>query len=325
MLHSIIMKNIIFIFLFFQLVSCTNAQVKNEKQHLAICTQGKGCEFSEITLSAHEVDKLLRKSNFWTTANANATLILEKCQSKKDETQTLEDINRSYEGSDNAIVLKKIDLEKYLKENDCFRIKCPNETKKITFHVSSKEFSGNGYFYLNLKAGEAFMPNASFQQLLAQQGVGQLTIDQLIRNGKMENYVINEGKKYQVSKPIGIDMSAVIKNDAINANRFKNDFRKTGNTRKHLNTSYDEIEFIGTDDEGQKLNIWIVPSYDVCLPPGKFDAHGFYNIGYISVDGVTYLITEMTGSSVQIKLTDISNGTYDFNPTGYQAVNLPGM
>lgn len=33
----------------------------------------------------------------------------------------------------------------------------------------------------------------------------------------------------------------------------------------------------------------------------------------------------MTGSSVQIKLTDISNGTYDFNPTGYQAVNLPGM
>ena len=39
--------------------------------------------------------------------------------------------------------------------------------QKIAFHINitgEDAVSGNGYFFLNLKAGEAFMPNESVQQ-----------------------------------------------------------------------------------------------------------------------------------------------------------------
>ena len=128
MFKSLIMKNIFFLLLFVQFFSsCTNAQEKKTKQTLAVCTDGKGCEFSEITIAASEVDKLLGKNNFWTSATANATLVLENCESKKDEKQTLEEIDRSYGGSGQAVVLKKIDLERYLKEKRCFAgLRCHN-------------------------------------------------------------------------------------------------------------------------------------------------------------------------------------------------------
>jgi hypothetical protein len=321
MFKPLIMKNIFFLFILVQsFSSCTNAQDKKTKQTLAVCTDGKGCEFSEINIAASEVDKLLGKSNFWTAAASKATLILDKCESIKDENQTREEIDRSYGGSGKSIALKKIDLEKYLEEKGCFA--CPNETKKISFYASAngeEAHSGSGYFFLNLKAGEAYMPNEAFRQFYAgQEGYEQVIIDQFIRNGKMEQYMISEGKKYRHSMHIGTNIS-VIKDDAINEKRFKNDFKKTNKTRKHLNTANVETEFIGKDDEGRTISFWIVPSPDVCLPPGKFDAYGFYNLGYISVDGMTYLVTEISGAGFQIKLTGISDGSYSFNPAGYQS------
>lgn len=317
MFKSIIMKSIIYLFLFIQLASCTNAQDRTGKQHLAVCMEGKGCAFSEITITASEVDKLLGKSNFWIAAASNATLILDKCESKKDEKQTLEDIDRSYGGSGKAVVLKKIDLEKYLKEKGCFA--CPNETKKISFYASGDGQSGNGYFFLNLRAGEAYMPNAAFQQFMSgQEGSNAVTVDQFIRNNEMETYTIAEGQKYRTKMALGTTVS-VVQSDAINEKRFKNDFKKTGKTRKHLNTANTETEYTGKDDEGRTISFWMVPSPDVCLPPGKFDAYGFYNLGYISVDGITYLVTEISGAGFQIKLTDISGGSYNFNPAGYKS------
>lgn len=296
--------------------SCTQAQEKKEKQHLAVCTQGKGCEFSEIIIPASEVDRLLGKSNFWTTASSNATLILDNCDSKKDEKRTLKEINLSHGGS-GEIVLKKIDLEKYLREKGCFA--CPNETKKFSFyiHASGEDvMSGNSYFYLNLKAGEAYMPNEAFQQLYGSE-MGGMVVDQFLRNGKMEQFMVAEGKKYRHSMPIGTNIS-VIKDDALNEKRFKEEFKK-GSTRKHLNTNSVETEYIGKDDEGRMIHFWIVPVQNVCLPKGKFDAFGFYNLGYISVDGITYLVTEISGSGFQMKLTGISDGSYNFNPVGYQS------
>lgn len=318
MFKSLIMKNIFFLLLFVQFFSsCTNAQEKKTKQTLAVCTDGKGCKFSEITIAASEVDKLLGKNNFWTAATSNATLILEKCESKKDEKQTLEDIDRSYGGSGKAIDLKKIDLEKYLKEKGCFA--CPNETKKISFYASGDGQSGNGYFFLNLKAGEAYMPNAAFQQFMSgKEGSNEVTVDQFIRNNEMETYTIAEGQKYRTKMALGTTVS-VVQSDAINEKRFKDDFKKTGKTRKHLNTANTETEYTGKDDEGRTISFWIAPSPDVCLPPGKFDAYGFYNLGYISVDGMIYLVTEISSAGFQIKVTGISDGSYNFNPAGYKS------
>lgn len=316
MSKTIMMKNIWLLFLFFS-SSCTNAQDRTEKQHLAVCTEGKGCAFSEITIAANQVDKLLGKNNFWTAAVSDATLILENCESKKDEKQTLEEIDLSYGGSGKAVVLKTIDLEKYLKEKGCFA--CPNETKKISFYASGDGQFGNGYFFLNIRAGEAYMPNAAFQQFMSgQEESNAVTVDQFIRNNEMETYTIAEGQKYRTKMALGTTVS-VVQSDAINEKRFKNDFKKTGKTRKHLNTANTETEYTGKDDEGRTISFWIAPSPNVCLPPGKFDAFGFYNLGYISVDGITYLVTEISGAGFQIKLTSISDGSYNFNPAGYKS------
>lgn len=308
----------LFLSLFILFTSCTSAQEKKDKQHLAICTEGKGCAFSEITIPAAEVDRLLGKSSFWTTASSDATLILEDCDSKKDEKQTLVEIDQSYGGAGKTVTLKKIDVEKYLQEKGCFA--CPNATKKMSFYINASgedSMSGNGYFYLNLKAGEAYMPNEVFRQLYGSEA-GDIVVDQFIRNGKMEQYMIAGGKKYYHFMPIGTNIS-LIKDDALNERRFKTDFSKTGKTRKHLNTNNVETEYTGKDDEGKIISFWIVPVQNVCLPPGKFDAFGFYNLGYISVDGITYLVTEISGAGFQIKLTGISDGSYNFNPEGYQS------
>lgn len=320
--QRIIKLHFLFLFFLFSL-HYLHAQEIKHKQYFAVCKEKKGCTFSEINISAEEVDLLLGKKNFWTQAPPYATLILNHCENMIEDSMTVEEINFKYSNSKELIIDEDFDLKKYLLENGCFAQTCLNETKKISFTVRAEGMSGSGYFYLNIKAGEAYMPNESFQTILAQNGAGEMINDQLIRNGKMENFVITNGKKYKVSMPIGIDMSKVIKNDAINANHFKNNFVETGQTRKHLNTSQWEKEYRGKDEDGNELFIWVVPSIDVCLPKGKFDAHGFYNLGYISFNDKTYLITEMKGNSVHIKLTDISNGSYNFNPTGYQPINIP--
>ena len=102
-----------------------------------------------------------------------------------------------------------------------------NETKKISFYARGNGQSGNGYFFLNLKAGEAYMPNAAFQQFMSgQEGSNAVTVDQFIRNNEMETYTIAEGQKYRTKMALGTTVS-VIQNDAINEKRFKNDFKKT--------------------------------------------------------------------------------------------------
>lgn len=300
---------------FFLATACTGtAQEKKALQHVAFCTEKKGCQVAAITMPAAEVDKLLGKSNFWTTAAPDATLILQNCESAKDEKRSLAEIHRAFGGSGTPGTASSADLSKYLREKGC--LACPNATKKISFFASDGENSGNGYFFLNLKAGEAFMPNAAFQQFYGSEA-GEVVVDQFIRNNKIEQYMIAEGKKYRHAMAIGTNM-AVIKDDARNEKRFKTDFKKTGKTRRHLSTALQETEYVGKDDEGKIIYFWIVPSPDVCLLPGKFDAFGFYNLGYMSVDGITYLVTEISGAGFEMKLTGISDGSYQFNPAGYQ-------
>ncbi|MBL7707295.1 MAG: hypothetical protein JNM21_17245 [Taibaiella sp.] len=312
MFKSVSMEGML-LFLLFAPVSCSNAQETKATQTLAVCTKGKGCSFSAISIPASKVDQLLGKTNFWTAAATDATLILDKCASKKEEGQTLEEIDRSYGGSGKAIALKKIDLEKYLKERGCFA--CPNATKKISFRAIGDGQSMSSFFYLNLKAGEAYMPNEAFLEMNNGAHEG-MVIDQFIRNNTMETYAVAAGKKYVSKMPLATSPAG---RDAVSGQSFKHDFKKTGKTRKHLNTANMETEYTGMDDEGRTISFWMVAYPDVCLPPGKFDAYGFYNLGYVSVEGSTYLVTEITGADFQVKITAVSDGAYQFDPAGYQS------
>ena len=310
------MKNIFLIFtLLISFTACAQEQKNNVS--IALCEKGKGCK--EIVSSKAEIAVFLRRANLVATATEKFIVVIEKCNFKKETKLTLAQLHQSYGGKGEPQKIKNFDFEKYLTDNGCLS-NCTNSTKKFDFHINTSgedAISGNGYFYLNLKAGEAFMPNEAFQQFYGSEAKGMI-LDQFLRNGAMENFTIAEGQKFRTKMPIGTNMS-VIKNDALNEQRFKTDFKKTGNTRKHLNTTAIETEYKGKDDEGKIMNFWITPVADVCLPNGKFDAFGFYNLGYISVDGTTYLVTEISGSGFEIKLTGISDGSYNFNPAGYKS------
>lgn len=310
------MKSLILIFsILVNLTAC--AQEQKSKVTIALCEKGSGCK--EIISTKSEIAALLRRPDLVTTANEKSILVIEKCDFKKETKLSLAQLHQSYGGKGEPQKIKDFDLTKYLQEKGCLS-NCANTTKKLSFHINTSgedAHSGNGYFYLNLKAGEAFMPNEAFQQFYGSEAK-EMILDQFIRNGAMESFTIAEGQKYRAKMPIGTNIS-VVNNDALNEQRFKTDFRKTGNTRKHLNTNETETEYAGKDDDGKPISFWITPINNVCLPKGKFDAFGFYNLGYISVDGTTYLVTEISGSGFEIKLTGISEGSYNFNPAGYKS------
>ncbi|MFC2185761.1 hypothetical protein ACFCT7_00495 [Fulvivirgaceae bacterium LMO-SS25] len=313
------MKNIVLLFtLLIHLTACS--QTPKGKQHIAVCEEGKGCRVIELKAVPGEIDKLLNRTGFWINASDTATLVIENCIQKIEKKLSLNEIHQSYQGKGEPKKLSSFDLQEYLKEKGCLS-NCANAAKKISFHINitgEDAVSGNGYFFLNVKAGEAYMPNESVQQFYGSEMDG-IVLNQFLRNGAMESYTIAEGQKFLTKMPIGTNMS-IIKNDAFNEQHFKTDFKETRNTRKHLNTNNIEIEYTGKDDEGKTMSFWITPAMDVCLPKGKFDAFGFYNLGYISIDGITYLVTEISGSRYQIKLTAISDGSYNFNPAGYKSI-----
>lgn len=312
------MKNIFLIFtIFISLTACS--QIPKSDLTIALCEKGKGCKQIITKLHINEVAEKLKRPDLAVGFTEKSILVMEKCDFKNENKLTLLQLHTQYGGKGNPQKIADFDFEKYLKENGCLS-NCSNSTKKIAFHINTSgedAISGKGYFYLNLKAGEAFMPNEAFQQFYGSEAKGMI-LDQFLRNGAMENFTIAEGQKFRTKMPIGTNM-AVIKNDALNEQRFKTDFKKTGNTQKYLNTTAIETEYKGKDDEGKTMSFWITPVADVCLPKGKFDAFGFYNLGYISVDGITYLVTKISGSGFEIKITGITDGSYNFSPAGYQS------
>lgn len=312
------MKNLILILsLLISLTSC--AQEQKSGLTIALCEKGKGCKDVIAQSNLKEIAQLLNRPDLAEASTGKTILVIENCNFKEESKLTLAQIHQSYGGKGEPEKIKNFDLAKYARENGCM-LNCANTTKKISFHIKTTgedAVSGNGYFFLNLKAGEAFMPNESVQQFYGSEMEG-IVLDQLLRRGKIDSYMITEeGEKIYGNIPVGINMS-VIKNDAMNEKRFKTDFKKTGNTRRHLNTTATETEYTGKDGGGKTMSLWIIAVANVCLPNGKFDAFGFYNLGYISVDGITYLVTEISGSGFQAKLTGIADGAYNFNTTGYK-------
>ena len=296
------------------------------QQTVAICKEKYGCDIAKINLSRVEIDKVLGKTNFLVKAGKNAILVLNNCNSSIEEKRTIQQLHTSYGGKAASKEIKQFDLKKYIKDKGCLAAPCPNTTKKISFKLTSPEHSGTGYFFANLKNGEAYMPNAAFQQFYAgAEGFAGVKVDAFFRNYKYVSYMVDpEGKKFKSDMPIGTNMAA-IGNDATNLEKFKKEFKATGKKRAHLNTADFQYEYVGKDDEGAALTFWLGPAGNVCLPQGKFDAWGFWNLGYIAVDGKTYLVAEISGSGFKVQVTGVSEGSYSFNPVGYQSIAMPNI
>ena len=309
------MKNLYLTILFLSLVISVNAQ-----QTIAICKEKYGCDIAKVNISRTEIDKILAKPNFLTAASKNSLLVLNNCSSTIDGKRTIQQLHIAFGGKGVPKAINQFDLKQYIIDKGCIS-KCLNSTKKISFKISSSEFSGSSYSFINLKKGEAFMPNAAFQQLYNGQGeLANMVVDSYFRNYKYITYVINpEVGKVKMDVNIGLSIGG-FKNDKLNLAKWKRDFKLTGNKRKHLNTNDLQFEYVGIGDEGEKITFWLVESKDACLPQGKFDAMGFWGLGYISFDGRTYLVTELAGSDFKVTITNIIDGSYNFNPVGYKSM-----
>ena len=61
----------------------------------------------------------------------------------------------------------------------------------------------------------------------------------------------------------------------------------------------------------------VIVSKDVCFVNGENIPAGFFNLGYILLDGITYLVTELSGQNLNIKIIDFEDGNYSFDTSGY--------
>jgi hypothetical protein len=313
------MKNLILILgLLVSITACSQTPKSNFT--IALCEKDKGCNEMLTKLSKNEVAQILKRPDLFPTTEEKSILVIEKCDFKNKNNITIAQLHTAYGGKGEPGKISGFDLEKYLKEKVC--LKCPNPTKKLSVTISTPEFSGSGYFFISWDKQEAYMPNAAYQQLYKNmEGASDMTIDAFFKNYQYVSYVSHpESGKWKTNMPIGTSVMS-FGNDKENEARFKKEFKATGKKRPHLNTLDFQYEYQGKDDEGKVLVFWLGPSYDVCLPPGKFDALGFFNLGYIAVDGITYSVMEISGPGIKMKTTAIENGSYNFSPVGYKSVN----
>ncbi|WP_127125086.1 hypothetical protein [Pseudoflavitalea rhizosphaerae] len=299
------------------LLLCNFCYAQSTFQPVAICLEGKGCEEAIIQLSRSRISQLSGKPGLFANAGKNALLVVDGCEVSVTDSLTIGQLHKQYGGKGTAPKKRYFNLEQYLREKGC--LLCPNATKRISFRVSSPEFTGSSYFFSNLQKGEAYMPNAAYLKLYGPEAAG-MTVDAFFRDYQYVNYVIDpEGRKYKMNMPIGLSMGAPGKNDFNNEKYFKENFRKTGKKKKFLNTPHDQVEYRGKGEEGL-LHFWLAPAPGICLPVGKFDAMGFFNLGFIAVDGITYLVAAIEGNNFKAEITGYGEGSYQFNPSGYSSI-----
>ncbi|MFB2119815.1 hypothetical protein [Parapedobacter sp. 2B3] len=303
-------------------LSCKSKESEVIKtETVATCVAEAGCTFYSVALTRAEIDQLLNKNNFFAAAETGAVLVLVDCAPVIEEGQSLESIDRKYSGAGAAQFGEGFDFKQYVLDHGCFAF--PNNTKRISFTANADGEAYTGYFFLNIKQGEAFMPNESFQAMAPLEGA--VRVDAFMQHRVMKTYMVDpEGKKWVMDMPIGMTYG-VSPEDVENLERFHRDFKKTGKRERFLQTALYAEEYTGTDDDGAQMNIWLVPATDVLLPPEEFACVGFFNVGYIQVNGVTYLMYKLTGSGFAIAVTGIEDGEYSFDPTGYTPFSVPGF
>jgi len=298
------MKNILLmLYLLMSLTACSQTEKGN--LIIAICEKDKGCTEVMKTYNKTEVAQTLKRPDLFSNPKENSILVIEKCDFTSENKKTIPQLHAQYGGKGEVKKIADFDMEKYLRQNQC--LLCPNPTKKISISISSSEFNGNSYFYYNWNKKEAYMPNDAFQRLYPS-GEIEGIIDAIFKDYQFITYINHpEVGKMKMNKPIGLSVFSFGK-DKENEALFKRTFKKTKNKRPHLNTPDFEYEYQGKDDEGKPLTFWLGPSYDFCLPIGKFDALGFFNLGYISVDGITYSVMEISNPDFKAQITAIENG-----------------
>lgn len=305
-------KNIIFLLVLF-LFQKGYTQV----QTITICSEKNGCEFVKVTLNKHQVDAILVKPNFLAKEKGTVILNLVECVSTIEKTKTVQAIHEAYGGKGTIKERENFDLKKYLFEKGCL-VNCPNTTKRISFEVKTDGFNGNGYYFHNIQAEESFMPNESWQQLY-QGEMNEIVMNTFLKKNENTSYTIAEGNKWKVKMPYG-----TIFNDLNNpsfSNIFHEKFKKTGNKKSFLNRNDFQFEYIGKDAEGKKMILWLASGGNVCYANGKAIGAGFFNLGYLKINGITYLITEVSGSNFYVKLTGIEEGAYSFDTSGYKEIS----
>jgi hypothetical protein len=312
------MKKVLIALVLFLVLACTSDEEVGKVQYLAVCAYGGGCTFSELLLDQKDVDVILGKEHFWANAGPEAVLILEGCRAEVDEERTLEEIHRDYGGSGEPEKVDPLDIARYYTGLGC--LACDTETKRISFALQSDEVNGDAYFFINFKDSESYMPNAAYQQFYkGGEGIDKLVIDQRVKAGVLEQYIISEeGEKYLYVLPLVQNFLAPSGNDFKEA-EFKAQFKKTGKKRSDMGMLEEEYE--GKDAEGADMKFWLGMAPNVCLADNRNFYMGMYGIGYFKIEGMTYILTEVSIPGYKLKVTEIVDGSYSFNPVGYQRLN----
>lgn len=298
-------------YLLLALISSWNSY--SQQQTITICSEKNGCEFAKVNLNKSQVDNILNKPNFLAREKGQVILNLIECISTIEKNKTPQAIHVAYGGKGTIKEIKNFDLKQYLINKGC--LGCPNTTKRISFQATTEDFNGSGYYFHNIQKEESFMPNSSWQ-LVYQGEMGELVQNTYIKKNEHISYTIDtEGNKWKIKMPYGTIYQDL--NETTFSAKFNKNFKKTGTKKKFLNTSEFQYEYIGKDGEGKTMKLWLGPSGNVCYPIGKTIVTGFFNLGYIVVDGITYLISEVSGSNFNVKVTGIEEGSYSFDPVGY--------
>jgi hypothetical protein len=284
--------------------SCSEA-----RQQVLLCSEGKGCRSTTLNAAPAEIEAALNKPGLLTQAPEGSILVLNRCEVLLEKDRSAEQIHQVYGGEGTITEAAPVNIKTYLAENGCGG--CPNPVKKISFQITSPELNSNAYFFVDVNKDEAFMPDEAFQKLYA--GQQQL------------QYVVSpDGQRYVVDMPIGTDLEIAGKGSE--AQYFKKQFQATGKTRTFLQTSDKEIEYQGTA-EGKHITIWLGPAHDICVSQEQTACWSFFNLGYLNIDGKTWLVTEIATESHRVKVTGVGNGSYRFNTEGYKRMEqlAPGI
>lgn len=303
-------------------LGCTAASDKQPSQTVAICKAEAGCTFYKVQLTRTEIDRLLNRVNFFAPEPADAILVLNQCEPLIEKGATPASVHAKYGGSGDAAFGKGFDLKEYLNRNGCFAF--PNKTKRIDFKAVADGESYQGYAYLNIRKGEAFMPDKSFQAMYPA-AEGAVKVDAFLQHKVMKQYIVDpEGKKWVMDMPTGLTFGkASSPEEAEKLERFNEQFKKTGKRAPFLQSGFYAEEYTGTDDEGNAISIWLVTATDVMLPPEEHVVAGFYNLGYLQLNGITYLMCKLAGNGFSIEITGIRDEEYSFNPAGYTPFSMP--
>ncbi len=190
--------------------------------------------------------------------------------------------------------------------------------KKIGFLVKSSEGVYSSYFYLNTQNGYAMMDHQALKVMHPEATEGKLTqiftpaseFYQYIQSSE-GNFVMKMGSNIN-----GPAMQHLV--GEMNAKAFFTDFKKTGNKNKGRN--FKSVEYVGKDEEGQPLSVYLSDPQDVLIDIGyTYELVGFFGLGYLaSPSKRTYLVTGLQGQGATIAMTAIGNVNVSFAGKGYQ-------